>query len=182
MTYAPLLMKFRSAYHESVQLGNELTQKMNENVLNNENNNSIDSENDDNNDDFENSTQKASKKIKQWIEINDNSLDDKVDVLLQNSKYKNLFELDFMKKAKERQNLKAKDEAKALLLEMQDYEISGIQNSDPMIHSDSDNVKDLNEEDEGGDYDNIVSNQASTANKKKKMNMLLKIQQLNVLS
>jgi hypothetical protein len=116
----------RAAYHESVQLGHELTQKMNEDVQGDAHDSDGDSGSEHNASGAENegsgaiSKREASKRASAAVK----SLlaEDLAEPAAPGGKYKKLFDMDFMKRAAEQQKERARDEAKVILREIEQME------------------------------------------------------------
>lgn len=121
--------ELRMAYHESVQLGHDLARKV-DRTKDNDSDNGLESSSDVEGGD---ATSRLKKQL-QGIVAGDGAFDDSNDAEA-NSKYKKLFDMDFMKKSKARQQDKAREEAASLLREIEEMEQSDNGND-----SDSENV------------------------------------------
>ena len=108
--------QFRAAYHESVQLGQELSKRYDEDVSSggkvDERTYNEDDDDDDN--DAPGASRRAARKIREVL------ADSSEPVL--DGKYKKLFDMDFMKKAKETRHQQARDEANSILKELSQLE------------------------------------------------------------
>jgi len=111
----------REAYHESVLLGQELKRKANDAA----------EASDDNRDDWsdEEGTSSRSRLSKKTAVAFGDALDDKSEPDV-DGKYRGLFEMDFMKRAREQRKEKAQEEAKNILREIETMEDSIGDDSD----------------------------------------------------
>ena len=109
------------AYHESVQLGHDLVKKANSNPDDDADSDAGHALNDS---DEEGNSNSNNRIINQLQDIVDGTNDNNNSELEPNSKFKKLFDMDFMKNAKARQKDKAREEASAILREIQDMEQS----------------------------------------------------------
>lgn len=111
----------RLAYHESVQLGHELSKRINDDPSSNRRG---DDDSSDDDDDFQTDSggkkQTASTRAaKEMLNVLEGSEDQPEAT----GKYKKLFEMDFMKKASDQKKERAREEALNILREIQEMEI-----------------------------------------------------------
>jgi hypothetical protein len=130
-----LFLLYRLAYHESVQLGQELSKRINDDPKRRK------QEDDDSDDDeepeFESENGRGSKKQK----TSERAAAEMMNVLegAENEpeatgKYKKLFQMDFMKKASDQQRERAKEEAQSMLREIENMEgDSGSENDEKKV-------------------------------------------------
>ena len=118
----------RDAYHESVQLGQELTHKMNEELQDESRSVGSASEGESGSDDEGGAdkssrrevSNRASRAIKSLLSENLSSAG--ADSAVPEGRYKKLFEMDFMKRAAEQQKEKARADAQNILREIEEME------------------------------------------------------------
>lgn len=112
-----LFVSYRMAYHESVQLGHDLAKKVDATGGSDDDNEGYKSS-----DDEGDAKGKLKRQLRGIID-GEETFDDSNDAEA-NSKYKKLFDMDFMRNAKTRQQDKAREEATTLLREIQEMEQS----------------------------------------------------------
>ena len=116
----------RLAYHESVQLGHELSKRINEDSSSNRRGDDDSSGDDDEiQTDSGGKRQKASTRAaKEMLNVLEGSEDQPEAT----GKYKKLFEMDFMKKASDQKKERAREEAQNILREIQEMEVDSDDN------------------------------------------------------
>lgn len=113
----------RNAYHEAVELGHELTKRMHSDPSGNENDEGNSEEEGDAFDELQGSNSNiAASSAKQIRAVLDESPADILSGLSSTSKYSRLLDMDFMRKAAERQSQQAREDAELLLREIRDME------------------------------------------------------------
>lgn len=148
LKYSHVNPSMREAYNETLQLGNELREKVHEDINAREGDDSdhgsVDSLSDDNEEEEDGEKKsksrvsvafKASKALRQAgiLDPSQSEIDPEVQ-----GKYKNLFNMDFMKRAQAEQKEKAHEEAMSVLREIEDME-----RGDGGKYGDSDDEDDL---------------------------------------
>ena len=126
-------MYYRDAYHESVQLGHDLTQKMNEEL--GDDSRSVGSASEDEQGEGSGDEEKmtgasarravsnrASRAIESLLAENLGSGSADARAAAPDGRYKKLFEMDFMKRAAEQQKEKAREDAQSILREIEAME------------------------------------------------------------
>jgi U3 small nucleolar RNA-associated protein 14 len=111
----------REAYHESVQLGKEISKRINNDNVdkNDEDRNSDDDSDFDSDRDLSSKKKSTSRSAARAMESVLGGSEDAPEV---EGKYKKLFDMDFMKKASEQRQEKAREEAQAVLREIENME------------------------------------------------------------
>jgi U3 small nucleolar RNA-associated protein 14 len=165
----------REAYHESVLLGNELTKKA---MTLNEDEDPYRDDDDDlsrrrrassgDGDDMSGRKSKKLRIVDEASESLDRILDSGAQDTELNGKYKALFEMDFMKKAREQQQLKAKEEAQQLLREIEEME-EGISESE----SDSEGKKEQQKKNQKKTKENLAKHKEKLEQARKQMTAAL---------
>ena len=113
----------RSAYHESVQLGHELSEKINESVQQKDDEACEDDEMVDHSAEGKSRaavSSEASKAIAQLLSESGGPSEEQA--VLSGGRYKKLFEMDFMRKAADQQRSRAREDAQIILREIQQME------------------------------------------------------------
>jgi len=121
----------RSAYHESVQLGHELSEKINESVQQKDDEASGDDEMVDHSAEGKSRaavSSEASKAIAQLLSESGGPSEE--EAVLSGGRYKKLFEMDFMRKAADQQRSRAREDAQSILREIQQMENECEQSDD----------------------------------------------------
>lgn len=121
----------RSAYHESVQLGHELSEKINESVQQKDDEACGDDEMLDNSTEGKSRaavSSEASKAIAQLLSESGGHSEE--EAVLSGGRYKKLFEMDFMRKAADQQRSRAREDAQSILREIQQMENECEQSDD----------------------------------------------------
>jgi hypothetical protein len=127
-------LKCRSAYHESVQLGQELVKKIQNTTDDNSNSKDNGYDNDESDSDNEINTNKkvsshTAQQLKKYMESISDINQGKEKFIDTKNKYNKLFDMSFMKKAAEKQVERSQLEAQQVLRELQQMEAE-MENSD----------------------------------------------------
>lgn len=140
----------RDAYHESVRMGHDLTRKMDEDV----NANRLDEDDDDEyelNDAGSEEDENGNSSLKKRRSVLSQAKAELQQVLASSSgaellqsqgKYKKLFEMDFMKRASDVQQERAKEEARDVLKELAALEEEGYDSDSPMLDREEEAAED----------------------------------------
>ena len=134
---------FRMAYHESVQLGHELSKRVNDDTSNSSKRGREEQDGDDGDDSsgdegFQTEVkdgqkkQKASEKAAREMLSVLEGADDEPEAT---GKYKKLFEMDFMKRASDQKKEKSREEAQNILRELQEMEGDDYSDNDEAVDS-----------------------------------------------
>jgi U3 small nucleolar RNA-associated protein 14 len=120
----------RSAYHESVQLGHELSEKINESVQQKDKASGDDEMVDHSAEGKSRAavSSEASKAIAQLLSESGGPSEE--EAVLSGGRYKKLFEMDFMRKAADQQRSRAREDAQSILREIQQMENECEQSDD----------------------------------------------------